>query len=101
LKEMSATAVPMIERDKAIGFIPSIINELYSEQRNWSERDAGFNPNLDEIKELSQPEQELEFKVEKRAINKRNIDKPKRGDGSPGKVTAKPPLPDDSHDADE
>ncbi len=63
LKEMVAQAVPAEERDKALGFIPTIISELKAEQSEWAEKDA-FNPNLDEIMEVSQPEQPLDFNIE-------------------------------------
>lgn len=62
-KEMVAQAVPAEERDKALGFIPSIISELKTEQTEWAEKDA-FNPDLDEIMEVSQPEQPLDFNIE-------------------------------------
>lgn len=101
LKEMAATAVPVLERDRAISVIPRIISELYTEQNNWSERDAGFNPALDEVMELSRPEQPLDFKIHKRGLNKRNVDKPKKGDSSPARVDSRPPLPADSHEIDE
>jgi hypothetical protein len=63
-KEMLAQAVPAEERSKALGFLPSIIEELKEEQTQWCEKDAGFNPKLDEIREASQPAQDLEFTIE-------------------------------------
>jgi hypothetical protein len=63
-KEMVAQAVPAEERAKAIGFVPAIISELKEDQAEWAEKDMGFNPNLDEIKEMSQPEQPLDFSIE-------------------------------------
>lgn len=63
-KEMVAQAVPAEERNKAAEFIPSIITELATEQSEWAEKDAGFNPNLDEIIEASQPEQPTDFNIE-------------------------------------
>ena len=62
-KEMVAQAVPAEERSKASGFVPAIISELKDDQAEWAEKDFGFNPKLDEIKEASQPEQPLDFKI--------------------------------------
>lgn len=63
-KEMVAQGIPKEERGKATGWIPTIIQELKEEQKEWSEKDFGFHPELDEIKEMSQPEQPLDFKIE-------------------------------------
>jgi hypothetical protein len=63
-KEMVAQAVPVEDRTKAVGFIPTIISELKEDQAEWAERDFGFNPALDDIKEASRPEQPLDFKIE-------------------------------------
>ena len=62
-KEMVAQAVPAEERNKALNFVPSIISELKEDQAEWAEKDFGFNPKLDEIKEASRPEQPLDFKI--------------------------------------
>lgn len=99
-QEMASTAVPAEERLKALEFIPKIIDELKAEQRDWTERDSGFSPMLDEIIETSRPEQPLDFEIQSRGLNKRNIDKTKRGDGSPARTSmTQPPLPDDGYDA--
>lgn len=99
-REMVSTAVPAEERQKALKFVPAIIDELRAEQRDWAERDSGFNPSLDEVKEVSQPEQPTDFKIHSRSLNKRNVKKPERGDGSPARTSMKqPPLPKDGHDA--
>jgi hypothetical protein len=63
-KEMVAQAVPKEEREKATKFVPTIISELKTEQSEWAEKDFGFNPSLDEVKEASQPEQPLDFQIE-------------------------------------
>lgn len=100
-KELISQGVPREERITAIEFIPKIIEELRSEQRFWSERDGGLNPKMTEIRKISKPKQEGKFKVHDKPINKRNVDKPKSGDGSPAKTSMKqPPLPGDSHDND-
>ncbi len=95
-KEMTATAVPAEERQKALGFISTIIEELRVEQSEWNERDSGLNPAMDEIKEASQPEQPLEFQIHRRDGHRqeRNIEKFKRGDASPGKPLSKNPQAD-------
>jgi len=85
-KEMVAQAVPAEERKKALDFIPKIIKELKSEQKEWAEKDSGFNPNLKEIREASKPEQPLEFNIEEVDgwPTKANITWDKE-DASPGK----------------
>ncbi len=55
--EMVSQGIPVAERKQAIGFIPAIIKELKEEAENWSERDFGFHPDLDDIIKASQPEQ--------------------------------------------
>lgn len=64
-KEMVAQAVPAEERKKATDFISKIMNEVKAEQEEWCEKDSGFNPALDEIIDLSRPEQPLDFSIEK------------------------------------
>lgn len=99
-KEMINKAVPREERMKALEFIPKIVEELRSEQHIWSERDSGFNPKLDEIRKVSQPKQNGKFNIHDRSLNKKNVEKPERGDGSPSHTSMKqPPLPDDGEDA--
>ncbi len=99
-KEMISTAVPAEERNKALEFVPKIIDELKTEQKEWCERDSGFNPSLDEIREVSKPGQTGKFTIENRPINKRNVEKPENGDGSPAHTSmTQPPLPGDGHDA--
>jgi len=99
-KEMISKAVPVVERKKALDFIPKIIDELKAEQSAWAEKDSGFNPSLDEVRDISKPEQPGTFKVHDRSLNKKNLDKPKSGDGSPARTNAgRPPLPGDGHDA--
>ncbi len=51
-KEMTAQGIPTEEREKALALIPKIIEEV-GDSKNWAEQDAGFNPNLDEILEIS------------------------------------------------
>jgi hypothetical protein len=98
-KEMVTQAVPIRERKKALEFIPKIVEELQQEQQVWSERDAGFNPKLDEVRKVSQPKQPTDFKIQDRSLNKRNVDKTERGDASPARTNlGKPPVPDDGHD---
>lgn len=82
-KEMVAQAVPAVERDKALGFIPSIIKELREDQKEWAEKDSGFNPNLSEIKDVSQIEQPNDFLIHDRdGYNTKNV-MSKLGEASP------------------
>ncbi len=55
--ELASQGVPTNERQKAAKLIPTIIKELSEESAQWSERDYGYNPNLDEIIDISQPAQ--------------------------------------------
>ena len=72
-KELIAQGVPGEERSKAVGTIPVIIKELSGSKpeevepqygktmpkqgADWSEKDAGVNTKMDEIRKASQPEQ--------------------------------------------
>lgn len=88
-KEMVAQAVPAEERKKATGFVPKIIKELKTERAEWAEKDFGFNPKLDEIREASRPEQPLDFNIEEVEgwPTKANVDWEK-GDASPGRMSS-------------
>lgn len=63
-KEMTAQGIPKEEREKALALVPKIMEEVETEQSEWAEKDAGFNPNMREIREASQPEQPLDFSIE-------------------------------------
>jgi hypothetical protein len=52
-KEMSAQAIPESEQKKALDLIPKIIEEVSDDKDAWSEQDAGFHPNLNEVMETS------------------------------------------------
>jgi len=85
-KEMVAQAIPAEERNKALGFIPKIIEELKEDQREWAEKDSGFNPKLDEIKEMSKPEQPLDFTIHDReGYNNKNV-MSRLGEASPSRT---------------
>jgi hypothetical protein len=51
--DMKSKGVPQDERKKAAGFLPAIIKELADEESSY-----GYNENLDEIMEVSQPNAE-------------------------------------------
>lgn len=87
-KEMVAQAVPAEERNKALEFIPSIIEEIKEEQNEWAEKDFGFHPELDEIIEMSQPEQnDMTFNIEEVDgwPTESNVEW-ERGNASPGRT---------------
>lgn len=65
-KEMSARAIPMEEQDTALKAMGRIVEKLLAEM---NEKDAGWNPDLDEIIALSQPEQIAEGKNSSIIIN--------------------------------
>jgi hypothetical protein len=91
---MVAQAVPAAERDKAMEFIPSIIEELREEQTEWAEKDSGFNPGMDEIIKVSQPEQPLDFTIEdvEGWPDETNVEWDK-GNASPGRTPMDSDIP--------
>jgi hypothetical protein len=50
-KEMTARAVPTHEREQALKYLGEMVNELSATK--LSEQDAGWNPNMDEIVDLT------------------------------------------------
>jgi hypothetical protein len=50
-KEMSARAIPTYEKDQAIKYLDDMQNELSANK--LSERDAGWNPNMEDIVDLT------------------------------------------------
>lgn len=56
-RELTSRGVPVAERQKAAKFIPAILEELGDEMNNGVEQHYGYHPNLDEIIEVSQPQQ--------------------------------------------
>ena len=53
-EEMKAQGIPANECKQVLEYIPAIINKI-KDGDEWSERDAGYHPNLDEIIKVSQP----------------------------------------------
>jgi len=86
IQEMVSRGVPQNERMKANKYVIDIIEQLQEENENWSERDAGFDSNLEEVRKVSQPRQASKFTNEKRRINNTNIEKPTSGDASPSRT---------------
>lgn len=99
IQEMVSRGVPQNERIKANKYVIDIIEQLQEENENWSERDAGFDTNLDEIRKVSQPKQASKFTNEKRRINNTNIEKPVHGDASPSRTPSTRPTTKDGYDA--
>lgn len=89
-KEMTGMAVPAQEREKACKFIDDIIEDLGG-MNEFAEKDAGFNPNMQEIKDVSQPEGTgLDFDViDKDGYNDANV-KWDKEDFRMGRTPAKP-----------
>lgn len=84
-KEMVAQAVPAEERQRALGFVPAIVEELKEERTAWNEKDGGFNPHLDEIRESSKPSTTGTFGIHKREAAKANVTWD-RGNASPSRT---------------
>jgi hypothetical protein len=55
-KEMVAQGVPAVIRDKALKIVDGIIEELSEDASEWAEKDSGFNPNMDDIVDVSNPD---------------------------------------------
>lgn len=85
MKEMVAQAIPAEERKKALDFIPKIIKELKTEQKEWAEKDFGLSPALDEIREASKPGELGEFDIIDNDLFKSNV-KWDKGDASPSRT---------------
>lgn len=51
--ELRSQGIPAPERAKAKKFVEEIIKELTTESKAYAERDAGFNPDLDDIMNLN------------------------------------------------
>lgn len=95
--EMKSMAVPGVERTKALKFVEQIAEEINGDE-NWLERDAGFNPNLDEVVDtISDYGSDNKFNIEDRRLNSQNV-KVVDNDGRPGKITSQQ-SPDDGYDA--
>lgn len=86
-KEMVAQGIPAAEREEALGYIEPIIKKLAKEQADWAEKDFGFNPALDEISDMDELEQPLDFNEEEVEDwpTESNVDF-EEGDASPGKA---------------
>jgi hypothetical protein len=89
-KELTAMAVPAVEREKAVKFVDDILEEL-REGHEFAEKDAGFNPDLEEIRAISQPsEMDGEFEIiDKDGYNDANVEWDKE-DHRMGRTPAKP-----------
>ena len=85
MKEMVAQGIPEDVRNKAIDLIDDVIKELLDDDI-LAEKDSGFNPNLDEVIKVSQPEQPSEFDIEDDGgYNKANV-MSKVGEASPSRT---------------
>ena len=50
--ELRSQGIPQEQREQAIKYIEEIKQEMSGEHK-WSERDAGWNPNMDEIADMT------------------------------------------------
>lgn len=73
-KEMVARGIPADERHKASTFITDIMNDLRNGESDWAEKDH-FHPDMEEIVDVTQPNQDNEFTIEDSDLNEMNIDK--------------------------
>lgn len=65
MKEMTGRAVPKPEIMAALKFADDVLDKAAKEFDSSSTKDAGWNQNLEDIKEVSQPEQNTEFETVK------------------------------------
>jgi hypothetical protein len=65
MKEMTGRAVPKPEIEDALKFADDVLDKASKEFDSSSVKDTGWNPNLEDIKEVSQPEQNIEFETVK------------------------------------
>jgi hypothetical protein len=54
--EFRSLGVPENEQHKALEVLRSLVKKLRGERKHWNQKDAGWNPQLDEIIDASQPE---------------------------------------------
>jgi hypothetical protein len=85
-KEMTAMAVNRDEMAKALDIVDDIVKDRTDGADDWAEKDYGLNPNLDAIKEVSQPEQNMDFEEIDSDLNKMNIDLEDYGNASPSRM---------------
>ena len=88
IKEMTGRAIPKPEINEALKFADEVLDKATKEFDSSSSKDAGWNPNMEDIKEVSQPEQSTEFetvKPRKGHEQKSNIKSDMPIDRKPGK----------------
>lgn len=84
-KDLQAQGIPSHAIQKGIEAIASVVNELDEDNENWDEKDHGFNPNLDEIRKVSKPDQPLDFNIIQNDTQEPNVEWDKT-DASPGRT---------------
>lgn len=73
-KELTAQGVVSSEIAKAVDILEKLVEDYRNKNGgSWAEKDAGLNANMDEIKEVSQPEQASEFDIIHADINDKNV----------------------------
>lgn len=88
-KEMTALAVPAKEMEQAEKMLMDVVDDLRKGD-NFAEKDAGFNPDLEEIRDISQPTSDDEFEIiDKDGYMDANVDWDKE-DFRMGRTPAKP-----------
>lgn len=81
--DMTAQGLPREEITKAVELVNKIIEE-YLEEGQWDEKDYGLNPHMDEIIDVSKPENEdNKSEIIDSDLNHQNVKKMKHGDASP------------------
>ena len=87
---MTAMAVPAAEMAKAEKFVIDVLDDL-KDGDDFAEKDAGFNPDLEEIMDVSRPKQsDQDFNIiDKEGYMDSNVDWDKE-DFRMGRTPAKP-----------
>ena len=70
-RELKAQPIASSEVEKALDLAEKLAEELKKSDR--AEQDSGLNPDMDGIKDVSQPEQASEFDIIKTDLNKKNV----------------------------
>lgn len=73
-KELRAQGIDSGEIVQALDLADELFEKLKSDAKDWSEKDSGLFSKMDEIKDVSQPEQPNKFSIMKTDLNKKNIE---------------------------
>lgn len=73
-KELQAQGVHSSEIGLALKLVDELYEKLKGSDIQWAEKDAGLFKNMQELKDVSQPEQASDFEIIKSELNNKNIE---------------------------